>query len=411
MMQNLISNINELLNKFVVENLGTLNANFYIRLFSSDKQYSLIDNESTKFFKKTIDLAHRYNPDIRKTLSFNYFEKAFRKLIVDLLNEKSAVDENVLKTFFKTLSNIKNSLYYVLKPIAGIKLEKDPIPEYGPVRIIKYANILHRSFVKQLAKGVDENILWGVQRSEYYALVSTNGRDQDLALDRAEEILHLFEIFLKFAIGRSLEDGESIEILNITLPLSNIGHLIREDGTISSNYSNRSIIRFISIDDEYFFSMEAGNNQLWNILTDYKKNPTEMQSKIVQAILWVGKAFNEKDRHLSLLQFTMALEALFSNLQSGVITPGIAYSISENVAFILGKNYDDRTEIEKIVKKIYGLRSAITHGNSKEISDYDLIYASRICLESIREFLRNDELKNFRKVDELVDYLKRKKYE
>ena len=85
-------------------------------------------------------------------------------------------------------------------------------------------------------------------------------------------------------------------------------------------------------------------------------------------------AVAEKENSVAFTQAMYGIESLLQYEQKGeMISKSIVASIAENVAFLLGCNFDERKELEKQFKELYGIRSKIAHGKSNDISAYEVL--------------------------------------
>ena len=78
-------------------------------------------------------------------------------------------------------------------------------------------------------------------------------------------------------------------------------------------------------------------------------------------------AVAEKENSVAFTQAMYGIESLLQYEQKGeMISKSIVASIAENVAFLLGCNFDERKELEKQFKELYGIRSKIAHGKDRK---------------------------------------------
>ena len=82
------------------------------------------------------------------------------------------------------------------------------------------------------------------------------------------------------------------------------------------------------------------------------------------SIYYLDKGICDTDIHDRLVDYTAALESLFADG-----TEGIASQLALRTAFFLEEDRQKRKEIFKDIKKAYGFRSNIVHGNYHKIKD------------------------------------------
>jgi len=106
----------------------------------------------------------------------------------------------------------------------------------------------------------------------------------------------------------------------------------------------------------------------------------------------------------------IALEVLFSANEKGVITPSIMAQIAESCAFLLGDSAASATEVEREVKRLYGIRSAVVHSGKDSVANSDLNALIRICRDVVIVLLSSKELENVVSMETLAEHFKVMKY-
>jgi len=169
------------------------------------------------------------------------------------------------------------------------------------------------------------------------------------------------------------------------------------------NYTEPLII------DDISFTNNPRYIAIFNLFLN--KNPCKFEKKIILAIEWLGQAYKDSSMQNSFLKAAISLEILFTHSEKEIITPSIIHQISESIALILGKDYEDCIKIEKDIKYLYGKRSSIVHSGSSKIKYYELNNLLNYSGKIIFEFLINYEYSNVKEIEELYSILKRKKYD
>jgi hypothetical protein len=94
---------------------------------------------------------------------------------------------------------------------------------------------------------------------------------------------------------------------------------------------------------------------------------TEMQRKLISGLMWIGEATKPDFLPARYLKLSTALEYLI-----GGATSGITATLAERVAFLVGRDKDERISIDQLIRSFYGKRSDLVHGRSVtiEMDDY-----------------------------------------
>ena len=106
----------------------------------------------------------------------------------------------------------------------------------------------------------------------------------------------------------------------------------------------------------------------------------------------------------------IALEVMFSESEKGVITPSIMAQIAESCAFLLGNDETPPREIEREVKRLYGIRSAVVHSGKDSVDEDDLNSLIQICRAVITALLSNKDFAEMDTMSRLAGYFRRRKY-
>jgi len=178
--------------------------------------------------------------------------------------------------------------------------------------------------------------------------------------------------------------------------------------TRSESFSNKSLNNPLYIIDERLFHAPGNDKRIFDYLK--KEPPYEIQKKIIRAVSWIGQAMRNKKINEAFLELSLALESLLVS-DTDFISKSITAQVSEDVAFLIGINLNDRIEICKNTKKLYGKRSSVVHPKGNENiseSDYYLLvdYLKRI-IDSLFKLIDDQKIRNSK---ELRIYIYNKKF-
>ncbi|MCV9921895.1 HEPN domain-containing protein [Pseudomonas sp. BT-42-2] len=102
----------------------------------------------------------------------------------------------------------------------------------------------------------------------------------------------------------------------------------------------------------------------------------------------------------------MHIVEIFSSLdEGGHFSKNIGEKLSNVFSFIIPKDVDARLEVAKLVKKVYGLRSAIAHGGHKDLSNENLA-VNFFMRMAIDELSNGEKFSKMNKPLDIYDQLK-----
>jgi hypothetical protein len=359
--------------------------------------------ESFSIFEYVKNEFYNMNGEIANTVTMKDFIKYLNKLILSSKKENTEITKDSIQILFKEILEVPTKKYNIIKGIYGIKLiDNEKELKLGPFDVFfqtKYKEILSKTYPPPLG------FLWERWEYDYLVTVSVNARTENKANELADDMLYMLELFIYFAIGQYKKEFCVNIVSKITKKYDS--YLIFDEETIGANFSN-DFVDFVPLDDEYFTDSSIGNNKIWDLL--FVKQKTSLENRIISAIEWIGKANCEINYKNRFLFYVFALESILNYQEKDMISPSIAHRITESTAMLLGKSYEERILIEKKVKEIYKIRSALAHGTNKDVSNEEMYLAMTISRNVVIEFLTNSDLVGMNNIENFYDYLKKKKY-
>lgn len=134
-----------------------------------------------------------------------------------------------------------------------------------------------------------------------------------------------------------------------------------------------------------------------------KPSPTEFEQALLRAVDWLSDACVQRRRENQLLSLTACLEALFSPKDGDPISNAIA----EAAAILLADSVAVRKDLKRRVKRLYGLRSAISHGGGRRVLTADVEELQSMATKLIRSLL--GRIADFQTQSALLDWIEDEK--
>lgn len=249
------------------------------------------------------------------------------------------------------------SEYFV--PIYGISCSNyERLGEFEIMSRGYFLQLIDKPIREKVERGESGNVFLGFNVSKSF---SKGGGE--LARQKAGE----FKKLMDFCCGRN----NCIPAVNLQkIENSSFKYMhVNVDGSIHvhEEMNNNFIPREHSI-EELKKEMESNKTlYVWELYS--RESKSDKDNRLINAILWMGKAQTEVDNRLYFMELCFALESLLQVNTDVFINPSISYSISNACAMIIAENYTDRKTVFDNMKKLYGIRSAIAHGGKKEVKD------------------------------------------
>ena len=178
------------------------------------------------------------------------------------------------------------------------------------------------------------------------------------------------------------------------------------------HFSNESLGKIHQIDfDDFQNHFITHEFSPVGVIEKYcKEDKNQIEKKIMTAISLLGRAVYDMGKPISFLQSMMAIEALIQVNTNHLVNQSITAQIAEYSAFLLEDNCEKRIAVEKLMKKLYKIRSSLAHGSSTECSLEDCTEVLCNARDLIVVFFDNDEIKDFSEPRELQEYIQKLKY-
>ena len=127
------------------------------------------------------------------------------------------------------------------------------------------------------------------------------------------------------------------------------------------------------------------------------RNGKEVQ--IREGIKWLGQSVVEPDIKIAFIKAMVALECVAEvNPNNAYVNPSITYQIATMLSLVNGDTYDARKEIVDRIKKLYGKRSVIFHGNAakkQKLDEEDVRYVQEMVQRFVLNVIQNNELNKY----------------
>lgn len=364
-------------------------------------------------FEELVKKFLNYDNEISSSLSKQTIENRIIDLLCKSYLSKSPINQGEVEILLNDFQSILNEEWEVFRILRGAKLSSKIPLELGPYKIYSWSlhqSILMTQYSEDENCSEDEN-WWQscvfTETNELLISSKATARDASKAREIADSKFRQFENIIRYMLGN--KSGQvDIGIFDYHSPSISKSlsmSLTRKGG--ASNLQGSYVP--VDLNDSYFIDPQRGHAWIWNVLQ--QSSLFELQKKIVAAIEWIGKGVRDTDPARSFVQFTFALEALLTFNEKGtLVSPSVASQLAEFSAFLLGKDCEERIQVEKTVKSLYSVRSAIAHGGSQSVSEEVVKEALSLVKSLIIRMTTDSELCEINSMNQLKTWVNQKKY-
>lgn len=363
---------------------------------------NIIGSENAQKFETVIDKL--LMGDIAKKIT----TKDLTQIVIGKIKEKLLKNEKFStadgRAFRQELKDIKTSTFRVYRDLFGATINNPKAPiTFGDFTFYSWS--YHKGIIEKLlnSTGDSEFLLDGPHNILVeHSVVAGN---QEKALELADISFARLESILRFMIGTRHANFE-IGINSYSGLKSRKHYVIGENG-LSMGVKTVGRFEQLPLDNDYFSNPADNFKRLINISPS---SSNSLDRKILKGAEWIAQALTEPNPASALIKAATTLEVLFSANERGIITPSIMAQISESCAHILGDSIDSCLEVERKVKALYGIRSAVVHSGKEDVDAEDIDTMIHYARQVILNLLTYKEYEDLKNIEKLQDLLRRKKY-
>jgi hypothetical protein len=375
------------------------------RSFCLNSEFPIsLEGENCGRFDSALDEILILTPNLKATLS----DRAMIDLLIPEIQKKKK--ENSQFTGIESSALIQRVLatpvrsYRVLRNIFGVTLpQSGPPVQVGPFTI--YDVKLHTA---QITRGLlnPDSLFQFKKPAGLLIECLVEARDGEKALELADVLFYRFEMIIRFFIGRRTTAFE-VGVLNY------VGPQLRDSiaiagGQISGGSGWKGALNSIPIAEPFFSDPPVAFAKLLQLVV---RTNNKFEEHIARCAEWTGQAMGDPNAASAFVKAAIALEVLFSANEKGAVTSSFMAQIADSCAFLLARSAANAVEIEREVKRLYGIRSAVVHSGADSVSVNDLSSLIRLAREAVITLLSGKEFEGIDSMAKLGEYFKSKKFE
>lgn len=390
--------------------------------------YCLLD----EFVDDYTDLVNRITNEkvLQNRFSDRFIKKKLNEIVINakVQNDRTKIEKE-LTDLIKEQEKYNTEIACYI-PICGIELRLKEL-NIGKVTFVIFskedANLMFRSIIKiidsnksdeeikkQQKKYVETQIYSIVNKViSKYVVIAENDKARELALIETRRALDILKFYIPSfhpPLTRKPNEGFKIDEVNVGIygeVFTTERLCIVTSATIKKFSIHHELIGnyfpFI-VDDTCYREMETrGLSRLSNIISKDYNSLNGYEKIVIRAIHWFVSQLSQAELENKLLNLTTCMETILTPRDNSPITNAIA----EGIAIILGSTLDDRKKIKKLVKDLYGKRSAVSHGGKKEILVTDIGKLIQICGDLLLWLIENEN--GFTSQQDILNWIEEKK--
>jgi hypothetical protein len=298
-------------------------------------------------------------------------------------------------------------------PVANLRLKRKPV-KLGHVSFI----VMTKQDIKQWQKNYDAQIR-GISDIRVFARVHAPGdleKATSYARTQVNSALDVLRI-LCFPFG-PVKDSCGVGVLGEVGPAKATPVRINQRQFALHFESPFDISGYATLELRKLILSKLKQPQLAlinKLILKTEDSRNDMENKLLDAIHWLGESAKPDTNRARFVKISVALEALIGGepkKDEMLQVRGITAMLAERAAFIAGKDMDARLEIDKGIRKYYGMRSKIVHGTKIDIELGDINNFGELARSVALALLEKlDQLgSNLSTVEKLENWVKNRRY-
>ena len=378
---------------------------------SGDYEIFFIKPKDRNIYSECFRYFYDHKKEIAKTYSRKNFNEQLEELLYKLKSNQQQLKQSHIDELYKRLSNEPLLEYDIIHPVSGINFNS--FINYENFMLGNYDNI--RKYIDEKYMDIDANTQNFIARSkgemkEYasFIVVKTNARDADKARELAYDKMKDIEAVLRFFASIYNKELCDIGILDFKSCKVDKSFILTDE--LKQRSSSISGARIELNWSDFHKRCNSYIEPLLKIISKPEKDITDIEKRIILAVNFCSRAIYDRENVVGFLEAMMAIEALLQMNSDALISPSITYQIAEYCSFLLHTTSDGRKNINKVMHKLYKIRSKISHGKTEKFSKEDFEQLWDIAITLILKFLSDEDLKKMQEDSELKEYIDNLRY-
>ena len=279
---------------------------------------------------------------------------------------------------------------------------------YGAYKLGEFEICDRETFLSRIENvQVRDKVAFG-EHDKYYLSILVFAKNKQEAQEIAYKKATEFKRLMDFSCGR----GNSVPAVNIRQHIASSEKcLVLAEGDLGVDVSWEMNNNFIPVEKniDVLVSKMLNNKTFYIWELHSKSNRSDKENRILNAILWVGKAHIETDNKIYFLELCFAIESILQVDTDKFINPSITYAISTSCAMIIADRFEDRQLVVKKLKELYRKRSNIAHGKTVEVSNSDCELLFKYVAYLLDDLSNKEKWQKFTSMKELLQEVENQK--
>lgn len=359
-------------------------ANYFSKIILTDDiSFSLIDDDLEKYDLFVEELLLIFG----EKFSESYIEKNINRILgIIVSKEDLSLIDDLFKDFIDSLENF-NCVQKLYIPIDGIDIEVDNF-EFGNLNFYQLTptkfSLIENNIVETISKSAhtkqDQSVITKKLINQVrdillnkvvaeYNVISEPTRSVERAETECRKVFEILRIAIHYLypFSRKIYIGMKPDVI---CGIRNVPVIQEGNDHLHIDSKRVGLLHRLSINESTIKAIEKMNLfKLSQLLKSNSNGLNSFDEMLLRSIHWFSNSQCSFDYESSFLYSVIGIETI---LNPKDYNASINNSVAEGTAFILSNDKDNRIKLKKLVKKLYGKRSGVSHGGNKVILEDDI---------------------------------------
>ena len=405
----IIANINKLLDyaetqtgsySFKERKASVVNFSKHIKSIDDVMSFRISDEHSALYYETFYAVFNKGN--IKDNYVIKTFDKKFRDFLIFSKVKDKEVTKRDFSRFINGLISAKAEKVIIFHKVFGLE-----ITSAEPVKIGCFTFYNSSAHISYILKAVDYPTLETLleyhdefNKHDVWISVELEAVDKEKAYGIACTYFEVFQGICQFVFDIEGYNAYAVCVLNDISPTHDRCYIFSQASAMDKAESGFRRVYNINIEQLIHDSNHFFKPLLERISSE---NKNDVNNRISNAFKTYGRVIHENSEAQKFVMYITAIESLIS-----YDCPNLSEMISNYLAAIISKNLEEFEISKSHFKKIYSIRSDISHGTITDVLGGDLLYAKWYTMDLIKKYITDREIEHFTKNKDLKAHLESK---
>lgn len=373
----------------------------YVEKINQVVSFRISDKHTTLYHETFYAIFNKGN--IKERFVIKTVSKKFHAFLFDAKVNGKSITEREYSKFINGMIMAKCESVSIFHKVFGLEVKNDEPVKVGCFTFYNAyqhkEQILKRTGYPSWDAMLESHSEF--QNHETWISVDIDAVDNEKAYEIACQHFEVFQGICQFIFDIEGYNAYAVCVLNDIVPTHDRCYMFSE--THAYNKGESGFRRSYNIEIQQLIH---DTNHLFQHLLNriFLLDKNVVNNRLRNAFATYGRIIHEHSDAQKFVMYITAIESLV-----GYDCPNLAELIADFLSGVISKNLEEFNISKEHLKKIYDIRSDVSHGSEINVLSGDLLYAKWYAMDLIRKFVSDREIEHFTNNSDLKTHLESKK--